>query len=83
MYHLFGYNCEHVARWCATGRIESSQAKGALVANSLMGGVLLFAEHPTGWLVGLIQLLIGLFVAWVSRGPTRQLERHIRENWPS
>lgn len=33
-YHLFGYNCEHVARWCATGKIESSQAKGALTINS-------------------------------------------------
>lgn len=81
-YNVFGYNCEHVARWCATGRIESSQAKGALTVNSLLGtGVFTFLDHPHGWLIGLAQVLIGLFIAWVSRGPTRKLERHIA-NWP-
>jgi hypothetical protein len=81
-YHLFGYNCEHVARWCATGKIESSQAKGAFTVNSLIGGgVLAFLDHPHGWLIGLAQLLIGLLVAWFSRGSTRKFEQHIRDNW--
>lgn len=81
-YNVFGYNCEHVARWCATGKIESSQAKGALTVNSLIGGgVFAFLDHPHGWLIGLAQLLIGLFIAWLSRGSTRKFERHIA-NWP-
>ncbi|HEY5288213.1 MAG TPA: lecithin retinol acyltransferase family protein [Solirubrobacteraceae bacterium] len=53
-YNLLGYNCEHVARWCATGKIECRQAKELFTANSFMGaGVLLFVEHPHGWLLGL------------------------------
>jgi hypothetical protein len=81
-YNLFGYNCEHVAHWCATGKIESSQARGAFIMNSLMGGgVFAFLDHPNGWLIGLAQLLIGLFLAWLSRGSTRKFEQHIRENW--
>jgi hypothetical protein len=39
-----------------------------------------FFEHPSGWLIGLAQLLIGLFLAWLSRAPTRKFERHIRAN---
>jgi hypothetical protein len=82
-YHLFGYNCEHVARWCATGKIESSQAKGAFAANSVMGGgLLVFVEHSHGWLFGLVQLIVGLFLAWLSRDATRKFEQHIRANWP-
>jgi hypothetical protein len=81
-YHVFGYNCEHVARWCATGKIECRQAKDALTFNSLIGGgVFAFLDHPNGWLIGLAQLLIGLLLAWLSRGPTRKFEQHIRENW--
>lgn len=82
-YNVFGYNCEHVARWCATGKIESSQAKGAFTMNSLIGGgVFAFLDHPNGWLLGLAQLLIGLFLAWLSRGATQKFEQHIRANWP-
>lgn len=82
-YHLFGYNCEHVARWCATGKIESSQAKSAFAANSFMGGGLfVFAGHPHGWLFGLLQLIFGLFLMWLSRGATRKFEEHIRNNCP-
>ena len=36
-YHVIGYNCEHVARWCATGKVECSQAKDLLTVNSLVG----------------------------------------------
>jgi hypothetical protein len=82
-YHLFGYNCEHVARWCATGKIQSRQARDALTVNSLIGGGLfVFVEQPHGWLVGLVQLIFGLFLAWLSRGSTRRFEQHIRDNWP-
>jgi hypothetical protein len=81
-YNVLGYNCEHVARWCATGEIECRQAKGALTVNSFIGGALfVFVEHPRGWLFGLFQLLIGLFLAWLSRGPPRKFEQHIRDNW--
>lgn len=82
-YNVLGYNCEHVARWCATGNIECSQARDALGFNSMMGVGMFayFVEHPSGWLIGLVQLLIGLLLAWLSRGPTRKFERHIRENW--
>ncbi len=80
-YNLFGYNCEHVAHWCATGKIESSQAKALLTVNSFVGGgVFLFVGHPN-WIIGLAQLLFGLFVAWLSRGATRKFEQHISENW--
>jgi hypothetical protein len=80
-YHLFGYNCEHVARWCATGKIECSQAKDLLTVNSFVGGgVVIFVEHPN-WIIGLAQLLFGLLVAWLSRGTTRKFEAHIRANW--
>lgn len=82
-YNVFGYNCEHVARWCATGKIECSQAKEALTANSFIGGSLLvLVEHPHGWLFGLFQLLVGLFLLWVSRGPTRKFEQHVEATWP-
>jgi hypothetical protein len=80
-YHVLGYNCEHVARWCATGRIECGQAKGLLTVNSFVGGgVLVFVEHPHSW-IGIVQLIAGLFLAWLSRGPTRKFEQHIRANW--
>ncbi len=82
-YHLFGYNCEHVARWCATGKIECRQAKDVLTLNSLIGGgVFAFLDHPNGWLIGLVQLLAGLFLAWLSRGSTRKFQQHIGDNWP-
>jgi hypothetical protein len=81
-YHMFGYNCEHVARWCATGRIECSQARSALTLNLLSGGGLLLLEHPVGWMLSLLQLIVGLFLAWLSRAPTRHFERHIRDNFP-
>jgi hypothetical protein len=82
-YNLLGFNCEHVARWCATGNIECRQAKELFTANSFMGGgLLLFVEHPHGWLLGLFQLLLGLVLLWLSRGPTRKFEQHIRDNWP-
>ncbi|HTD57448.1 MAG TPA: lecithin retinol acyltransferase family protein [Solirubrobacteraceae bacterium] len=81
-YHLFGHNCEHVARWCATGKVESSQARNALAFNSIAGSAILFLEHPGGWLLGIVQLLLGLLLAWLSRGPNARFERHIRENWP-
>ena len=81
-YHLLGYNCEHVARWCATGKVECSQTKELLTVNSFVGGaVVLFVQHPN-WIIGLGQLLFGLFVAWLSRGTTRKFEQHISENWP-
>jgi hypothetical protein len=81
-YHVFGYNCEHVAHWCATGKIECRQAKDAFTLNSLIGGaVFAFLDHPNGWLIGLVQLLAGLFLAWLSRGSTRKFEQHIRANW--
>lgn len=81
-YNVFGYNCEHVARWCATGKIECRQAKEAFTANSFIGGGLfVFVEHPHGWVFGLLQLLVGLFLAWVSRGPTRKFEQHVCANW--
>lgn len=71
-YNLLGYNCEHVARWCATGNIECRQAKELFTANSFMGGsLLLFVEHPGGWLFGALQLLIGLVLLWLSNGPNR------------
>lgn len=80
-YHVLGYNCEHVARWCATGKVECSQAKELLTVNSFIGGgVLVFVQHPN-WIIGLAQLLFGLFVAWLSRGATRKFEQHIHENW--
>lgn len=81
-YHVFGYNCEHVARWCATGRIECNQARSAFTLNMLFGGGLLLLEHPVGWMLGLLQLIAGLFLAWLSRAPTRRFERHIRGNFP-
>jgi hypothetical protein len=81
-YNLLGYNCEHVAHWCATGNIECRQAKELFTVNSFMGGgLLLFVEHPHGWLFGLFQLLVGLFLLWLSRGPTRKFERHIHDSW--
>ncbi len=81
-YHVLGYNYEHVARWCATGRIECGQAKGLLTVNSFVGGgVLVFVEHSHSWIIGIVQLLAGLFLAWLSRGPTRKFEQHIRANW--
>jgi hypothetical protein len=50
--------------------------------NSFMGGgLIVFVEHPHGWLLGLIQLLVGLFLAWLSRGATRKFQQHILENW--
>jgi hypothetical protein len=82
-YNVFGYNCEHVARWCATGQIECSQAKDAFTMNSFMGFGLFayFYEHATGWIMGALQLLIGLLLLWLSNGPTCKFEQHIRENW--
>ena len=81
-YHLFGYNCEHVARWCATGKIESCQAKDAFTVNTFVGGgLLLLVEHPHGLLIGLLQLLVGLFLAWLSRSSTRKFEEHVHANW--
>jgi hypothetical protein len=82
-YHLFGHNCEHVARWCATGRVESSQVQSALVYNSLGGGgILAFVEHPHGALVGLLMLAVGAIVAWLSSGPRRRFERYVSESYP-
>lgn len=83
-YNLLGYNCEHVARWCATGNIECRQAKNAFTFNSLtgFGNLIVFFEHPTAWIIGALQLLIGLLLLWLSNGPTRKFEQHIRENWP-
>jgi hypothetical protein len=83
-YHLFGHNCEHVSRWCATGRVESGQARDALVYNSFAGGGLLaFVEHPHGVLVGLLLLAAGAILAWLSRGPTRRFEWYLSENYPA
>ncbi len=82
-YNLFGYNCEHFARWCATGRFESGQVDGALAFNSLGGvGVALFVQHPRAWIVGLIQLLLTLLLAWISRAQLRRFQRHIEESFP-
>jgi Lecithin retinol acyltransferase len=82
MYHVLGYNCEHVAHWCATGEIECRQMKDALTANSFMAvGLFLFTDHPHGWLFGLIQLSVGLLLTWLSRGPTKRFDEHIRANW--
>jgi hypothetical protein len=79
-YHLLGYSCEHVARSCATGRVECSQAQNAFALNSVAATALMALQHPRGALFGLAALLIGLLLAWLSRGPTRQFERHIRGN---
>jgi hypothetical protein len=83
-YNLLGYNCEHVARWCATGNIECRQAKDAFTMNSFMGTGLFvyFYEHPTRWIIGALQLLIGLLLLWLSNGPTPKFEQHISANWP-
>jgi hypothetical protein len=35
-YNLLFFNCEHFARWCATGELESEQVKrGAVIAGAL------------------------------------------------
>jgi hypothetical protein len=51
-YHLFGLNCEHVARWCATERAECVQAQSAFRAQlSTWCGVhdVRSPERPAGW----------------------------------
>jgi hypothetical protein len=53
----------------------------AFAVNSIVGALLLATEHPHGFLFGLATLLIGALLVWLSRGPRRRFERHIRENW--
>jgi hypothetical protein len=82
-YNLFGYNCEHVARWCATGRFESRQVDGALALNSVGGvGVAIFIDHPNSVIVSVIMLLLSVLFGWVSRSQMRGFQRHIEESFP-
>jgi hypothetical protein len=81
-YHLFGYNCEHVARWCATGRIECSQTRNLLAFNSFSGlGFMFLVEHPKAWVIGVAQLLVGLLLMWLGNIATRQFEKHVLRGW--
>ncbi len=77
-----GSTASAVARWCATERAECLQAQSALAFNSIGAAVFMVLDHPGGPLVGLGVVVIGLLVAWLSRVPTRQFERHIEKNWP-
>jgi hypothetical protein len=86
-YHLLAHNCEHVARWCATGTAESHQVRDALRVNAAfsVGGVFAVANRPDSlWaLIGTVALLLlGLIAKWFSDRDARRFAKYIHENYP-
>jgi hypothetical protein len=86
-YHLLAHNCEHVARWCATGTAASHQVRDALTINVALGvgGVFAIIDQPDrlwAWVGSFLLLLFGLVVDWFSNRHARRFEKHIRENQP-
>lgn len=84
-YDLIGHNCEHIARWCATGNFNSEQVNGVLVLSTAVGGFLYLPEQASSeWpaVVGILLLLFSGFIVWVSQWGTRRFRQHIALNWP-
>ncbi len=90
-YSLIGFNCEHVARWCATGwETESHQTRGVFLAKAAVGGPLLWsmAWHArTNRPLPGARLLVAYEIAsaWMNfeyHNEIRHFNKHIREHWP-
>ena len=86
-YHLVAHNCEHVARWCATGVAESHQVRDALRINAAfsVGGAFAVINRPdSAWaLIGTVALLlIRLVMKWFSDRDARRFAAYIRESYP-
>ncbi len=94
-YDGIGFNCEHVARWCANGwETESLQIRHKLFGAraALIGTPLLFwlayqqrASRPIPRPVGAVMLTYSAWSIWTTsqyHNGIRHFVKHIRENCP-
>lgn len=90
-YNLVGFNCEHVARWCATGwETESLQTRGVFKAKTVVGWPLLWwmawharTKRPLpGRRIVIAYEAFSLWLLWQYHNEIRHFNEHIRENWP-
>ncbi len=65
-YDLMVFNCEHFARWIATGKIESKQVRTASTIAITAGLSLLASKNDAVKVVGVLGIIAG-FVGHVSQ----------------
>lgn len=59
-YDLIIFNCEHFARWVATGKIESKQVKIASTVAITTGLTMLASKNSTVRAVGVVGIIAGV-----------------------
>lgn len=59
-YDLVLFNCEHFARWIASGRIESKQVRKASTAAMIGGGLMLLSKSPAMKAFGVFGIALGI-----------------------
>lgn len=60
-YDLIAFNCEHFARWIATGKLESKQVKTASTVAIISGAALLTSQNPAIKVLGGVSIIAGIF----------------------
>ena len=82
-YDLFGNNCEHNARWCATSNFDSRQVTAGITLGGGLGAILMLAEGyfgPLGTLIGMGLGLLVLVMISASIWGVRAFQKHVVEN---
>lgn len=69
-YHLVFNNCEHFARWCATGRHSSAQVNGAFAAGGV-GATAVSAAQGGGRVIAAVGLAPGVSAPGIMSGLAR------------
>lgn len=65
-YDLVAFNCEHFARFIATGKMESKQVKVASNLLLVTGGLLMTSRNSSARTFGAILLILG-GLGWISQ----------------